>query len=96
MKTYCFKLYNSKRSRRLHRQIDAGLIYNHCIALHKRYYRLYNKPLNIYQLQKHLTNKAKEKSKIFLSQRNWLTGCAGRNPADRQVAHFEAGWLKAG
>jgi len=33
----------------------AGEIYNHCIALHKRYYRLYKKSLNTYSLQKHLT-----------------------------------------
>ena len=56
MRTYCFKLYCSKRNKKLHRQIDAaGLIYNHCIALHKRYYRLYHKSLNVYVLQKHLT-----------------------------------------
>ena len=56
MRTYRFKLYNSKRNRKLHRQINvAGLVYNHCIALHKRYYRLFGKSLNMYQLQKHLT-----------------------------------------
>jgi putative transposase len=56
MKTYCFKLYKSKRNKKLHRQIDtAGRIYNHLIALHKRYYRLYGKHLNIYKLQKHIT-----------------------------------------
>ena len=56
MKTYCFKLYKARRNRKLHRQINAaGLIYNHCIALHKRYYRLYHKSLNIYALQKHIT-----------------------------------------
>ena len=56
MKTYCFKLYQAKRNGKLHRQINAaGLIYNHCIALHKRYYRLYHKSLNVYALQKHLT-----------------------------------------
>ena len=56
MKTYCFKLYKSKKNKNLHRQIDAaGLIYNHCIALHRRYYRLYHKSLNLYALQKHLT-----------------------------------------
>ena len=56
MKTYCFKLYKAKRNRKLHHQINAaGLIYNHCIALHKRYYRLYHKSLNVYALQKHLT-----------------------------------------
>ena len=56
MKTYCFKLYKTKRNRVLHRQINAaGLIYNHCIALHKRYYRLCHRLLNLYVLQKHLT-----------------------------------------
>ncbi|HIX84593.1 MAG TPA: transposase [Candidatus Megamonas gallistercoris] len=56
MKTYCFKLYNSKRNKKLHRQINAaGLIYNHCIAIHKRYYHLFKKSLNSYALQKHLT-----------------------------------------
>ena len=56
MKTYSFKLYNAKRNRKLHNQIDiAGCIYNHCIALHKRYYRLYGKSLSAYSLKKHLT-----------------------------------------
>ena len=56
MRTYRFKLYNSKRNRKLHKQINAaGLIYNHCIALYKRYYKLFGKSLNMYQLQKHLT-----------------------------------------
>lgn len=56
IKTYCFKLYKSKRNKKLHKQINiAGLIYNHCIALHKRYYRLFHKSLNIYQLMRHLT-----------------------------------------
>jgi putative transposase len=40
----------------LHRQIGAaGRIYNHCIALHKRYYKLTGKKLNQYALMKHLT-----------------------------------------
>ena len=69
MKTYCFKLYSSKRNRKLHRQIDAaGLIYNHCIALHKRYYRLYNKSLNMYQLQKHLTKLKKNPKFSYLKE----------------------------
>lgn len=56
MRTYRFKLYNSKRNRKLHKQINAaGLVYNHCIALHKRYYKLFGKSPNMYQLQKHLT-----------------------------------------
>ncbi|MBR0203360.1 MAG: transposase [Synergistaceae bacterium] len=39
----------------MHRQINAaGLVYNHCIALHKRYYRLFKKYLDKNKLQKHL------------------------------------------
>ena len=54
-KTYKFKLYRSHRNKKLHWQINAGgLAYNHCIALHKRYYRLFHKSLNVYALQKHL------------------------------------------
>ena len=64
MRTYRFKLYKSKRNRKLHKQINtAGLIYNHCIALHKRYYKLFGKSLNLYQLKKHLT-KLKKISKF--------------------------------
>ena len=56
IRTYKYKLYRTRRSKHLHRTIDiSGIIYNHCIALHKRYYRLYGKHLNKFQLQKHLT-----------------------------------------
>ena len=55
-KTFKFKLYHSKHNKYLHSQIDiAARIYNHCIALHKRYYRLYGKSLHMYRLQKYIT-----------------------------------------
>ncbi len=55
MKTYKFKLYQTKKNRFIHRQINAsGSIYNHCIALHKRYYKMFGKHLNMYQLMKHI------------------------------------------
>ena len=61
-KTFCFKLYNSKKNKHLHKKIDLGCqIYNYAIALHKRYYRLYKKHLNKYKLQKHLTKAKKRK-----------------------------------
>ncbi|MEB3277387.1 MAG: transposase [Lyngbya sp.] len=55
MKTLKFKLYQHKRNRYLKRTINAsGVIYNHCIALHKRYYRMWGKHLNCAKLQKHI------------------------------------------
>ncbi len=56
LKTYKFKLYNRDKTKHLDRILSlSGWIYNHCIALHRRYYRRYNKLLDKYQLQKHLT-----------------------------------------
>ncbi|MBW4649658.1 MAG: transposase [Kastovskya adunca ATA6-11-RM4] len=55
MKTLKFKLYQHKRNRYLKRSINAsGVIYNHAIALHKRYYRMWGKYLNCAKLQKHI------------------------------------------
>ena len=62
IKTYKYKLYKSNKNKYLYSKVDmACWIYNHCIALHKRYYRLYNKSLHVYQLQKHITKLKKLK-----------------------------------
>ena len=69
MKTYCFKLYRSKRNEKLHRQINsAARIYNHCIALHKRYFKIYGKYLNRFSLQKHLTKLKKVAKFSYLKE----------------------------
>ncbi|MGL6343562.1 MAG: RNA-guided endonuclease InsQ/TnpB family protein [Waterburya sp.] len=61
MKTYQFKLYQHKRNKHLHGAINAASnIYNHCIALHKRYYRLFGKHLNKNKLQKHIAKLRKK------------------------------------
>jgi putative transposase len=56
VKTYKFKLYRSKKNKHLHQRINiSGIIWNHCIALHRRYYKLTGKSLNQYELMKHIT-----------------------------------------
>ena len=56
VRTYKFKLYRSRKNKRLHRRVDiAGKIWNHAIALHRRYYKLTGKSLSKYDLMKHLT-----------------------------------------
>ncbi len=63
MKTLKFKLYQSSRNKHLKRSINAaGVIYNHCIALHKRYYRLWGKHLNCAKLQSHIAKIRKRKA----------------------------------
>lgn len=65
-KTYQFKLYQSKKLSTLHDQVNiSGIIWNHCVALHKRYYRLFGKSLNVYQLQKHITKLKKHENHAF-------------------------------
>jgi len=62
MKTLKFKLYSHKRNKFLKRTINAaGVIYNHCIALHKRYYRIWSKHLNCAKLQAHIAKLRKRK-----------------------------------
>src|SRR5262249_2662174 len=54
-RTFMYKLYRSKRTWKLHRQINVGgAIHNHLIALHRRYYRLYKRYPSIYQIRAHL------------------------------------------
>ena len=63
MKTLKFKLYKHKRNRHLKRIINAaGVIYNHCLALHKRYYRMWGKHLNCAKLQSHIAKLRKRNS----------------------------------
>ncbi len=65
MRTYKFRLYTNK-NKRLHQTIDtARRIYNHMIALHRRYYRLYHKSLNVFRLQKHITKLKRTKRYAF-------------------------------
>ncbi len=63
LKTYKYKLYNRDTLKYLDGiLVISGRIYNHCIALHRRYYGIYHKTLNKYQLQKHLTKLKKKYS----------------------------------
>jgi putative transposase len=56
MKTYIFKLYRAKQNKCLDQKINlAGSVYNHLIALHRRYYRLFGKSLGVARLQRHIT-----------------------------------------
>lgn len=90
MKTYKFKLYNSKKNKKLQHQLwVACKIYNHCIALHRRYWKLYRKSLNKFKLQKHLT-KLKKMEKFA----HWtdLPSHAIQDIADRVDKGYKLFW----
>jgi putative transposase len=55
-RAFAFQLYTSKHLRYLHVQIDlAAEIYNHLLALQKRYYRRYKGYIGYFRLKRHLT-----------------------------------------
>ena len=61
-KVFKYKLYRAKRNKHLVRQIElSAWVYNHCIALHKRYYRLYKKTLGRVRLNAQLAKLKKTK-----------------------------------
>jgi len=55
-RTFVFQLYQSKRLRHLHSKIDlAAQMYNHVIAVQKRYYRRFHVYIGRYSMQRQMT-----------------------------------------
>ena len=55
MKTYKFKMYSNHGNRELHKTIDGHAeVWNHFVALHRRYYAIYGKYPDKRRLWKHL------------------------------------------
>ena len=56
MKTYKFKLYSNHSNRELHKTIDGhSSVWNHCIALQRRYYAMCGKYISKFRLMRHIT-----------------------------------------
>lgn len=56
IKTFKFKLYKNKKNKHLDDGINiAASIWNYCIAIHRRYYRMYGKHLSANKLKMHIT-----------------------------------------
>lgn len=55
-KSFKYKLYHNDKLKILNGIIDAhSEVWNYCIAINKRYYKIFNKSLNSYNLKKHIT-----------------------------------------
>ena len=51
--TYTYKLYRTKRTAKLDAMLrEACFVWNHALALQKRYYSLFGKYINVVQMQK--------------------------------------------
>ena len=54
-RTFKYRLYRNKRNKHLYDAINiAGIIWNHSLALSRRYYRLYGKSLSFAFLMRHI------------------------------------------
>ena len=55
-KTYKFKLYFNHGNRELHKTIDGHAeVWNHCVALQRRYYAIYDKYISKFRLINHIS-----------------------------------------
>jgi putative transposase len=55
MKTYKFKLYSNHGNSELHKTIDGHAhVWNHCVALQRRYYGIYGKYISKFRLINHI------------------------------------------
>ena len=58
MLTYRYKLYNSKRNRKIDAMLrEACFVWNYALALQKRYYRLFNRYIGLNTMQKHFAKR---------------------------------------
>ena len=56
MKTYKFKMYSNHGNRELHKTIDGHAdVWNHCVALQRRYYAIYGKYISKFRLINHIS-----------------------------------------
>ena len=56
MKTYKFRLYSNHGNRELHKTIDGHAhVWNHCVALQRRYYAIYGKYISKFRLINHIS-----------------------------------------
>ena len=88
-KSFKFKLYKSpKREKLLRKQVRvAAAIYNHFLALNKRYFKIYKKSLSLYQAQKHLTKLKK------LEKYSWMKQL-GSQAAQEVLERIDKGYKK--
>ena len=56
MKTYKFKLYSNHGNSDLHKTIEGhASVWNHCVALQRRYYAIYGKYISRFRLINHIS-----------------------------------------
>ena len=69
IKTFKFKLYSSTKNKHLDGAVNvAASVWNYCIAMHRRYYRMYGKSLSANRLKKHITKLKRRRKYAFWNE----------------------------
>ena len=108
MITYKYKLYASKRNRRLDGMLrEACFVWNHCLALQKRYYSLYGKYVNSnrmktffakhYKMQRLHSQSVQEViERLDLAYRRFFDKVSKRPPKFKRATDFSSIVFKQG
>ena len=102
MLTYKFKLYRTKRTKWLDRMLrECAFVWNHALALQKRYYRLYDKYISTVDMQKHYAkrierhllyshNTVEVLQRLDAAYKRFFKGLAKRPPKFRRASEFRS------
>ena len=108
MITYKYKLYSSKKNKRLNKMLDeACFVWNHALALQKRYYALFKQFIPCNALKKHFSKRIKRTylhsqtvqeiiERLDLAYKRFFKRLAKRPPKFKRRADFESFAFKQG
>ena len=108
MITYKYKLYTSKRNRRLDGMLrEACFVWNHCLALQRRYYAVYGKYIGGNRMKTHFTKHYKMQrlhsqtvqeviERLDLAYRRFFDKVSKRPPKFKRAADFSSIIFKQG
>lgn len=108
MMTYTYKLYRSKRTAKLDAMLrEACFVWNHALALQKRYYSLFGKYIAVVRMQKHFAKRIKRNllhsqtvqeivQRLDLSYKRFFEHLSKRPPKFRKAREFNSIVYKQG
>ena len=100
MITYEYKIYNSDRNRYLDRMLgEAAFVWNHALALQKRYYSLFGSYVDIFRMKKHFAKRISRcrlgaqtvqeiLERLDASYQRFFTHLAKRPPKFKKASRF--------
>lgn len=108
MMTYTYKLYRSKRTAKLDAMLrEACFVWNHALALQRRYYALYGKYVSCARMKAHFAKRIKRKllhsqtvqeilERLNLSYKRFFAHLSRRPPKFRKAREFSSIVYKQG